>query len=416
MERAVRTRIVILQCLFMAMFMPSILNAQSCLPNGIVFNSQAEIDLFPMAYPDCIEIEGDVLINGDYIYHLSGLSNVESIGGSLRIEGNSNLLNLSGMDNLGSIGDSLIIWENPDLINLQGLSSLETIGSWFLIYNNWNLTGLSDMTNLRDVQGTIFFGLNYNLVSTSGIDSLEYVGGDLVLFLNDALTSIIGFQSLKSIGGTLNIDRNEYLLNLEGLDSLTSIGGDLELIGNRRLNDINSLMQLKSIGGQLYFYNNTNILSLSGLDSINPETIESLVLYSNHDLMHCNIKSVCDYLNIPNSSYWIDMNAYGCFNVTQVLESCGIVSVNDYQSDQQISTSPNPFTTSTTIEYELTEPSHIQLTIYNAIGGVVYQAEDCLMPVGKHSFIWRPENLHKGMYYGVLRSEEIVSVLKMIKQ
>lgn len=77
---------------------------------------------------------------------------------------------------------------------------------------------------------------------------------------------------------------------------------------------------------------------------------------------------------------------------------------------------PNPFTTSTTIEYELPEPSPVQLSIYNAIGEVVYMAEDCPMSVGKHSFTWTADPLPEGLYYAVLRSAEGVSVIKMIKQ
>jgi hypothetical protein len=77
---------------------------------------------------------------------------------------------------------------------------------------------------------------------------------------------------------------------------------------------------------------------------------------------------------------------------------------------------PNPFTTSTTIEFELNEPSRVQLTIYNAIGEVIFVVEDRMMLVGKHSFTWSPDRLPQGLYYAVLRSEEGVSVVKMVKQ
>ena len=59
---------------------------------------------------------------------------------------------------------------------------------------------------------------------------------------------------------------------------------------------------------------------------------------------------------------------------------------------------------------------NIQLTIYNAIGEVVYMTEDGLKSMGKHSFTWSPERLPEGLYYAVLKSEEEVSVIKMIKQ
>ena len=77
---------------------------------------------------------------------------------------------------------------------------------------------------------------------------------------------------------------------------------------------------------------------------------------------------------------------------------------------------PNPFTTSTTIEYNLTEPSHVQLTIYNTIGKTIYKVEDGIKQQGKHTFTWTPESLPEGMYFAVLRSEDGVSVVKMIKQ
>jgi len=54
--------------------------AQTCLPNGIAFYSQAEIDNFPTDYPDCTEILGDANIIGDSasITNLDGLSQLNS--------------------------------------------------------------------------------------------------------------------------------------------------------------------------------------------------------------------------------------------------------------------------------------------------------------------------------------------------
>ena len=81
-----------------------------------------------------------------------------------------------------------------------------------------------------------------------------------------------------------------------------------------------------------------------------------------------------------------------------------------------ISNYPNPFTSSTTIEYELHEPSHVQLTIYNSIGVLVHESEDLYLPQGKHSFTWTANQLPMGVYYAILRSEEQVGVAKIVKQ
>jgi len=76
---------------------------------------------------------------------------------------------------------------------------------------------------------------------------------------------------------------------------------------------------------------------------------------------------------------------------------------------------PNPFTTSTTIEFALDGKSKIQISIFNTIGEEVFNKEDHLGQ-GTHQFSWSPHHLPAGLYYAVLRSEEGVSVVKMVKE
>ena len=54
--------------------------AQPCLPEGITFNTQEEIDNFQTNYPNCTEIEGGVKIEGNDITNLDGLNVITSIG------------------------------------------------------------------------------------------------------------------------------------------------------------------------------------------------------------------------------------------------------------------------------------------------------------------------------------------------
>jgi len=126
---------------------------------------------------------------------------------------------------------------------------------------------------------------------------------------------------------------------------------------------------------------------------------ESLIFFENASTLYCYA--------VDFNPLWINPEFGGC-DLS--------VSVKEHRKSGTLSAYPNPFSTSTTFEYELTEPSHVQLTIYNTIGETIYEAEDRLMPVGKHSFTWSPERLPEGIYYGVLRSEEGVSVVKMVKQ
>ncbi len=121
------------------------ITGQTCLPGGINFTSQSEIDIFTTDYPGCTEILGNVSISGAGITNLNGLSPVTSIGGHLDIH-NSSLTNLTGLNSLISVGGSLYINENLSLLNLSGLNALTSIGgNCEILLNNSliNLTGLN---------------------------------------------------------------------------------------------------------------------------------------------------------------------------------------------------------------------------------------------------------------------------------
>ena len=50
------------------------------------------------------------------------------------------------------------------------------------------------------------------------------------------------------------------------------------------------------------------------------------------------------------------------------------------------------------------------------IGEVVYSTEEGNVLPDRHKVTWSPGHLPGGMYYAELRSEEGVSVVKMVKQ
>jgi hypothetical protein len=62
------------------MLLPS---GQGCLPEGITFSTQDQIDNFQVNYPGCTEIEGFVIIQGNDISNLDGLSVLTAVGGFL---------------------------------------------------------------------------------------------------------------------------------------------------------------------------------------------------------------------------------------------------------------------------------------------------------------------------------------------
>ena len=359
-------------CLIMALLMPESLTAQSCLPEGITFTTQSQIDSFPILYPTCTEIEGNVVIGdmagGSNISNLEGLNTLKVIGGYLVITDNYELSSLSGLDSLTTIGGELMICQNQPLSNFIGLGNLDSIGGDLSICGNWFLT---------------------NLI---GLDSLSFIGGDIRFHNNDMLLSLSGLENVHSIGGSISLSDNNSILSLDGLNNISTIGGGIGLYINHSLND------------------------LTGIEDLDASTIDNLMIAFNYSLSACAVTSICNYISSVNPDVEIIDNQFGCNNIEEVEDACEGIGIPEPTIDHHLSSYPNPFTTTTTIEYELTESSCVQLTIYNAIGEEVYTTEDRRMPQGKHSFTWTADQLPEGLYYAVLRSEEGVSVVKMVKQ
>jgi len=113
--------------------------AQDCLPTGITFTTQKQIDNFPANYPGCTNIKGNIHIEERYaknITNLNGLSQITSIEGKLIVSDNTELTSLKGLNNLVSIGAQFGIWGNVSLKNISDLDNLIFIGGNLIINRN----------------------------------------------------------------------------------------------------------------------------------------------------------------------------------------------------------------------------------------------------------------------------------------
>jgi len=109
--------------LLLSFFVVGNVNAQSCLPEGITFTTQEQIDNFQANYPGCTEIEGDVIIHDNAVGSISnliGLNVITTFGGNLGIYVNNALFCFEGLENLTSIAGDFVIGSNPALTNLAG--------------------------------------------------------------------------------------------------------------------------------------------------------------------------------------------------------------------------------------------------------------------------------------------------------
>ena len=121
----------------------SLVLSQGCLPEGITFSTQSQIDNFQSNYPGCIEIEGYLTIEGSDITNLTGLNVLSAVEGILTIKDTENLEDLSGLDVLENLAMDVHITNNIGLNGLTGLSSLQSIGGNFNLSSNSALLNLS---------------------------------------------------------------------------------------------------------------------------------------------------------------------------------------------------------------------------------------------------------------------------------
>ena len=276
--------------------------SQSCLPNGIAFTHQSQIDNFSTDYPGCTEIQGNVLIEGDEIFNLNGLINL-TIAITIEISNCINLEDISGLKNVESLS-GLIIINNYSLVNFNGFDNLAEINS-IIIYNNDSFENLMGFESLNTVNGNIDIRSNDMLSVVEGFNNLNYIGGDLA----------IGRASISNSG-------NPNLTVVSGFSSLSFIGGNLEITYNDQLSTISGFESLESINETLNIFHNNSLSSVTSLDGIDFSLLQELVISNNNTLSICELPFICDFLSNGNPST-IENNAPRCNSIEEVLFYCG---------------------------------------------------------------------------------------------
>lgn len=350
-------------------------SAQGCLPEGIIFNTQGQINNFRINYPNCTQIEGDVLISGYNIVNLNGLSSITSIGGSLRIECNEALNSLAGLSSLTYVGGSLFLAGNMVLGELTGLHNISFIGADVQLTNNVALI---------------------NLVGLHGLTSIQ---GKLWIEDNDALTSLMGLNNITAISGCVRVISNDVLLSLEGLNNLAWVGGNLSIggeghlggLGNPQLTNLLALFNLTSVDGYIEIGYNTSLTSLTGIDNIGMGSVSGLSVYQNDVLSECEVASVCGYLSAPGSTVFISNNATGCNSIEELTDACLSLPADQFAfTSQPMHVFPNPSVGIIQVELPATGTSGcysvLDLTgrekLTGSFSGDRFQADLSLLPPG----------------------------------
>jgi len=304
--------------LFLLLFLRNFGIAQtSCLPEGIVFTHQYQIDAFQNQYPGCTDIEGSVIIFGDDVQNVLGLSIIKSIGGYLQI------------------GHPLY---SKSLTNLYGLEGLISVGGGISIIHNANLNDIKGLGNVTDLgTGGLTINFNNSLRTLAGLEKIFNAGG-VQIEDNPYLHSIEGLSSLSAINGNGFVCiSNDSLLNFSGLENLKKCVGNLEIGNNKSLNSFDALRNLNEFSGGVIIYNNNALSSLKGLDSIPGVKITTLTIINNELLNNCHVQSVCDRLAFGLGGInHIQNNATGCADNIQVINNCESLGIGGHHYSDEI--------------------------------------------------------------------------------
>jgi len=461
------------------------LHSQDCLPDGIIFTTQAQIDSFPVDYPDCSRIGGDVKIIGEDITNLDSLKQLSYIGGSLYIgsnlyQSNPLLTDISGLSNLDSIGVSLSIIANPLLQDLNALTGVVKMDGSLTIINNASLENINGVQNISSAgisQLSIFrnpvlslcdlsnvcsflsspsgkvtvyanaegcespvdianrcgiqlsclpYG-DYNFTKQSQLDDFQSDYGICdTLFGNvnirgEDITNLSGLTNVETIVGTLSISGNPRLKSLDGLENLTTVFYSLAIGGvglpfdkteNDSLTDLTALTNLTKVHLSLIIGNNYSLTNLSGLENIVLGSMGHVNIFNNPLLSECAIESVCNLI-ASGGTLEITNNKSGCNSQQEIKEEC-LLSVSNLASGRPPKIYPNPFTTSTTIDYYLTKSQTVTITFYNQFGKEVDRIEQ-KQTAGKQQVIWKAGGLPPGIYYFTLKAGGLFETGKLVK-
>ena len=362
---------------FILFFYQITASSQSCLPEGITFTTQAEIDNFQTNHPNCTEIEGDVTISGNDITNLNGLNILTAIGESFFIGHNDALINLTELENLTSIGGYLIIWANDALTSLAGMDNVTSIGGDIMIENNDALTSLAGLDNIDAASiVNLFINDNYSLSNCEVQSICNYLAnpnGTVNIYGNAT-----GCNNPPEVANACGITLpclpygNYYFYTQTEINNFqTNYPGCTELEGFARIrgNNITNLRELNvitTIGGSLYIWHNDSLTSLTGLENIDAVSISNLYITNNPSLSTCEIQSVCDYLASPNGVIDIHDNATGCNSQAEVEEAC-TVWIPNINVESEFLIHPNPARKEIYISVK-NEIIINKVNIYNQIG------------------------------------------------
>lgn len=264
----------------------------ACCPAELYLYSQADVNAFPINWPGCTIITGNVHIASADITDLSPLANITTIGGSLVVYDCANLSSLSGLTNLNQVDDFISIANNAALTEV-GFQNLSTFKGVLSIGDNLVLNSLSGFDQVTLLKNVSIYN-NPLLHNFHGLHNLLSIDNQLAIQSMDGLSELDGLNQLQHMSG-LYIENCSNLISLNGLNQIYGVYGELNIADNPLLTDITSLTY-----GQM----------------------AKLSILNNPQLANCSIYSICNLINCGNSEITVFGNSNNCNSIPEIEANC----------------------------------------------------------------------------------------------
>lgn len=421
-----------------------------CTQVNYSFNTQQEIDDFPINDPTCTEISGRLSITNSEIFNLDSLLRLTSVATGITIRGNTlledltglqnivkcsnleisnnlNLTNANGISEIEELDGNIIIVNNPRLQFFVGLNKLEhielavvsqndsifllnafndilNINKFLTVSNNPNLSSLSISRSTEKIENINLINLP-NLVDFEGLDSLEYVD-TFQIINNDKLTLFPKLGNLKSIDGQLIIKDNDTLLTVNNLNNLEIIQNGLIIKNNTNLTAINGSAKLEYIRQKIDISNNNQLEEIEGISYNIANELDTLIITNNNNLSDCGNTFTCNYIKDDAKYHLIESNNISCNSKSEILGWC-LVSTSPLDDPLSFELYPNPVEERLYIKLD-SDVKVKKINIYNNLGQLLIN----------HPFVNEPirtGDLPNGKYFLSLISPQGVYTKTIIK-
>ena len=202
----------------------TVLASQDC-DRTFWFSSQADIDSFPLRFPDCINIYGELRVFGDDVTNVDSLIQIEYVSQFVHIR-DSALENIDGLANLEGIGHNMVITNNRYLKSIEGIRNLSDFDLIAISDNPLlALCSYEHICNHLEKYGRYYIGNNspgcnnrYEVLSSCNID---IDGDERVEIMFEGFENYDNEDLPENWINTFEVNRYDLVPNMERVSSLS---------------------------------------------------------------------------------------------------------------------------------------------------------------------------------------------------